>query len=54
MTQTFVMDLLNHRLDLNQDSDCIAILIFFDFKFFITKVKNLKHAFGIKLIFLSN
>ena len=35
MTQTFVMDFLNHRLDSNQGSDYNAILIFFDFKFFL-------------------
>ena len=55
MTQTFVMDFLNHRLDSNQGSDCITFSIFFDFKFFfITKVKSPKHAFGRKLVFLSN
>ena len=41
-----------HRTDLNQGSDYIAILLFPDFKFYVTKAENLKHAFVGELIFL--
>ena len=32
-------------LDSNQGSDCIDILFFLDFKFYMRKVKNLNHTF---------
>ena len=46
--------LARHRSDSNQGSDYIAILFFFDFKFYMTNVKNLKHAFDGGLKFLPN
>ena len=51
---TSVQPLRIHRSDSNQGSDYIAILFFFDFKFYMTKVGNLKYAFNGELIFLLN
>ena len=41
-----------HRSDSNQGSDYIAIL--FDFKFYMTEVEHMKHAFSEELIYLPN
>ena len=45
---------LFHRSDSNQRSDDIVILVSFDFKFYMTKVEHLKHAFDGELMFLLN
>ena len=45
---------LLHRINSNQGSDYITILFLFDIKFCMTKVANLKHAFGEELTLLSS
>ena len=51
---TGVQPLRIHRWDSNQCSDHRAILFFFNFKFNMIKVGNIKYAFSGELIFLPN